>query len=147
MHWLLPPVLWAALLLAMVAQWRWFPLYKPLGGAWHLIGFAPIAVGFAIMFFSAWQFRRVRTNIRTFDRPRVLVTDGTFARTRNPMYLGFTLSLFGFAILFNDIGGVLLTAVFFIVADRWYVPFEERAAQAAFGEEYDRYRQHVPRWL
>ncbi|MCZ8499386.1 methyltransferase [Vibrio lentus] len=35
----------------------------------------------------------------TFDEPTLLVTEGVYKYTRNPMYLGFVVSLLGFAIL------------------------------------------------
>lgn len=88
-----------------------------------------------------------RTNIKTFDRPDVLVTDGAFAFSRNPMYLGFSIALVGFAIKLNVWPAFVVAGAFIVVAHFWYIRFEERMAEATFGAAYDDYRRRTRRWL
>jgi protein-S-isoprenylcysteine O-methyltransferase Ste14 len=47
----------------------------------------------------------------------------------------------------NALSALAPVALFFLVANFWYVPFEERAARAQFGDAYDAYRKRVRRWL
>ncbi|HYD86371.1 MAG TPA: isoprenylcysteine carboxylmethyltransferase family protein [Vitreimonas sp.] len=147
MKWLLPPVLWLVLLaaviaLAALAPWR--PVAPP---PWHWSGAAFVAFGVWLLLAASGQFRRVRTNINTFRDPNILVADGLFGFTRNPMYLGFTLTLLGAAILSNAASALAAPLLFFFAANFWYVPFEERAAAAQFGEAYAAYCKRVRRWL
>lgn len=147
MQWLIPPVLWALCLLGMAAQKLVLPLFVLLPPPLHLVGLAPVAAGLAIMIYAAAQFHRRETNIRPFRKPDLLVDDGMYRFTRNPMYLGFASTLLGAALLFDDPGAFVFVAVFVVVADRWYIPHEERLAQEVFGAEYEAYRRRVRRWL
>lgn len=144
---LLPPALWLICLAAMGAATAGGLSARLLPAPWHLSGWLLFAAGFAITLFAARQFRRARTNINTFDDPGTLVTSGLFAVSRNPMYLGFTLALSGAAIGLNNAGALIPAAAFFLVSALHYIPYEERAAAAIFGEAYTVYRRRVRRWI
>ena len=100
-----------------------------------------------IMLISAYQFRRHRTNIEAFKEPNNLITTGIYGITRNPIYIGFLLALIGAAFYFNQLSAFLFVAVFFLLADRWYIPHEERDAERIFQKEYKNYRARVRRWI
>ena len=55
--------------------------------------------------------------------------------------------LLGTAILLGTTTPFIAPAPFAIVADRWYIAFEERAMQAKFGPEYAAYMGRTRRWL
>ena len=112
-----------------------------------LVGLVPLAVGIWLLVSARHAFARARTTVMTFDPPTRLVTSGPFSFTRNPMYLGFLLVLLGAALLAGYAVGFLAPLIFFVLAQAWYIPFEERAAAAAFGGDYDRYRAATRRWL
>ena len=147
MRWLVPPVLCALCLLGMVAQRLWLPLGTTLRPPWNLIGILPIVAGLASMLAAGAQFHRRKTNILPFRKPDMLVSDGMFAYTRNPMYLGFALILLGAALLLGDPGALVFVAIFVIVADRWYIPVEERLAREHLGAPYEDYTRRVRRWI
>ena len=111
------------------------------------IGWLFIAVGIILLVRARWQFSKARTNIYTFDEPGILVTTGVFAFSRHPMYVGFTALLLGEALLLRSAPGLLSVAVFAVIADRWYIAFEERWLRSKFGEAYEHYAQHTRRWL
>jgi len=77
----------------------------------------------------------------------VLVSDGLFRWSRNPMYLGFVLLLLGIAILLGTATPFAGPLIFAIVADRWYIGFEERAMRQKFGADYEAYRRRTRRWI
>lgn len=143
---LLPPHL-VVLLLAVVVATSWIPLIDVVTWPWRLAGVAFVVAGGIINVGNAVRFEREQTNIVTFDDPTLLLTDGWFARTRNPMYLGFVLVLVGAAIVAGTLTAWIGPAVFFAAANWWYIPFEERRMRAAFGAAYDDYRHRVRRWL
>lgn len=81
------------------------------------------------------------------DRDRTeLVTDGIYAFSRNPAFLGFDLQYIGVLLMFCN----LLTAAFTVFAVSMLhlqILQEERYLTAAFGAEYLKYRHQVLRYL
>ena len=81
------------------------------------------------------------------DRDRTeLVTDGIYAFSRNPAFLGFDLQYIGVLLMFCN----LLTATFTVFAVSMLhlqILQEERYLTAAFGAEYMKYRHQVFRYL
>jgi protein-S-isoprenylcysteine O-methyltransferase Ste14 len=144
---LLPPVLVVILLVLMAAANRWWPAPAWLPSAARAWSLVPIAAGVALLVIARVQFARQRTNIYTFDEPGALVTDGVFAISRHPMYLGFALVLLGAAIGFGSVAALLIALAYLPLADRFYVAFEERWLQRKFGQDYADYRRRVRRWL
>ncbi|MBS0411719.1 MAG: isoprenylcysteine carboxylmethyltransferase family protein [Proteobacteria bacterium] len=114
---------------------------------WRGAGLLPGLAGVVLLLAGSTRFRRLGTNIRTFDEPGVLVTDGLFRVTRNPMYLGFVLALLGAGLAMGALTPLFVPVAFLIVANAWYIPFEERALEAKFGEAYAHYRRRTRRWL
>jgi protein-S-isoprenylcysteine O-methyltransferase Ste14 len=111
------------------------------------IGLLPAAAGLYLLKTASGAFHRVETNIHTFRDPDVLVIEGLFGLSRNPMYLGFTLLLLGAALIADAVTALLPVAAFFLAAHLWYIPFEEKAAERRFGDAYRAYRSRVRRWL
>ena len=62
------------------------------------------------------------------------------------MYLGFVLLLAGTAIALGATTPFAAVALFALVADRWYIAFEEHALERKFGRVC-RYRQRTRRWI
>jgi protein-S-isoprenylcysteine O-methyltransferase Ste14 len=78
---------------------------------------------------------------------RVLITHGTFAYSRNPMFLADMLILLGWAIFYGSVVILILTVVGSTFLHYLKVPQEERGLEARFGEAYRAYRRRVPRWI
>lgn len=119
----------------------------PPGGARTVAGLAAILIGLGIAWWHARLFRRRGTNLRTFDEPQQLVTEGLFRHSRNPMYLGFALATGGLALLLGATAPALVAAAFVLVLDRWYVRFEEQAMLRQFGQAYRDYCRRTRRWF
>ena len=81
------------------------------------------------------------------DRDRTeLVTDGIYAISRNPAFLGFDLQYIGMLLMFCNLLTGMFT-VFAIVMLHLQILQEERYLTAAFGTEYLKYRHQVFRYL
>ena len=81
------------------------------------------------------------------DRDRTeLVTDGIYAFSRNPAFLGFDLQYIGVLLMYCNLLTELFT-VFAIVMLHLQILQEERYLTAAFGAEYLKYRHQVFRYL
>jgi protein-S-isoprenylcysteine O-methyltransferase Ste14 len=135
------------LLAAMVLLHRLHPPASALGAIGTPIGVLLLALGFAGLVGARLQFRRSASEIMTFAQPRNMVTSGLFRFSRNPMYLSMLIILVGAAATIDLWCALAAPLLFFAAANWWYIPFEERAAALAFGDEYLSYRQHVRRWL
>ncbi|MEP3248495.1 MAG: isoprenylcysteine carboxylmethyltransferase family protein [Sneathiella sp.] len=147
MKWLIPPFLLLFCLITILLLWFFIPVYQIVPDPFRYLGIGIILGGFILLFNASNRFKKVQTNIHTFKNPDILVTQGPFSFSRNPMYLGFTLLLLGAALLANVIAAFLVVIFFFVISNLWYIPFEEQAAAEKFGNEYDSYRKRVRRWI
>jgi protein-S-isoprenylcysteine O-methyltransferase Ste14 len=75
------------------------------------------------------------------------VVERPYTLTRNPMYLGITLALLGFAIFFSSVVMMLAPIGFFVALDQLVIPNEEAAMERLFGSQYLDYKARVRRWL
>lgn len=144
---LLPPVLVGLLIICLFAMSR---IERPVDEMpqWlSMLGWVCVPLALVGLVVGRRQFAKADAEIMTFNAPRNLVTEGLFAYSRNPMYFSMLLLLFGAALLAGHWAGLLFPLIFFIAANWWYIPFEERAADEVFGESYRQYRSRVRRWI
>ncbi|WP_207344187.1 isoprenylcysteine carboxylmethyltransferase family protein [Arthrobacter sp. E3] len=76
-----------------------------------------------------------------------LVTGGTNAITRNPMYAAMAGMLLAHAVSRGSWQALLPVAGFVVVADRLQIVREEHALRSLFGEAYLQYCARTPRWI
>jgi protein-S-isoprenylcysteine O-methyltransferase Ste14 len=76
-----------------------------------------------------------------------LVMGGVYRLTRNPMYLAMLVVLAAWALVVSNFAAFLLLPLFVAYLNRFQILPEERALQARFGAEFERYRSSVRRWL
>lgn len=147
----IPPL--ALLALVATAMWIMDRLVPVIGPAWpSLTAAASIvgACGLLVGVLALLPFRRSRTTVdpRYPERASRLVTDGVYRVSRNPMYVAMLLGLVAWGLWLGRAPALLLGPAFFVAyLNRRQIPPEERALAAAFGEEYERYRRTVRRWL
>ncbi|CAN7591434.1 methyltransferase family protein [Rhizobium sp. LjRoot254] len=144
---LLPPVLFLLAIIVLIAARYLWPQSNLIPPPWHWLGLLLIVAGLVVGIPAANRFHRIGTNIRTFNEPGQLVTEGAFRYTRNPMYLGFSLMLLGLAIVFPVLTSFIVVIAFVVITDRWYIRFEEAAMERKFGDAYREYKSRVRRWL
>jgi protein-S-isoprenylcysteine O-methyltransferase Ste14 len=112
------------------------------------IGAGLFVCGAAIYLWCAWDF--VVKGLGTpapIDAPRVLVVQGLYRFTRNPMYVGVFTMILGQALYYASTrialyGCGMLTAAYFFV-----VFHEEPTLRRLFGAQYEEYCRRVPRWI
>jgi protein-S-isoprenylcysteine O-methyltransferase Ste14 len=145
-------------------SWRWnnVPLPEPhmagilLSAALHLVrpwrlpgsrrlysgvGWTLVVAGVAI---SAWAVRAASD--ADLERPSKLVSTGPYARSRNPMYVGWTSLYLAVAFITRNAWMLLsLPPVAGIIPRE--VLREEHALEETFEEEYFRYRKLVRRYV
>ena len=120
-----------------------WPFRTPLAA---VIGTCGLVVGVLALL----PFRRARTTVdpRRPERASRLVTGGIYRWSRNPMYLAMLLGLVSWGLWLGHAAILLAGPIFFAVyVDRRQIRPEESALAAQFGEDYERYRRAVRRWL
>jgi protein-S-isoprenylcysteine O-methyltransferase Ste14 len=76
-----------------------------------------------------------------------LVTEGFFAHSRNPLYVGNLLVLLGLFLIHNNPWVYGLGIPFFLLSYAAIVVAEEAYLRGKFSLEYEAYARAVPRWL
>ncbi len=118
------------------------------GGLYKTIGVIVLIVGFFISNYASKQFAENKTEvIPTSPTNRVLVTDGLYRYTRNPMYLGMVSSLLGIAFFMGTLPMFLAALAQFTVLNFVFIPFEEKKLSNIFSNQYIYYKQKVRRWF
>jgi protein-S-isoprenylcysteine O-methyltransferase Ste14 len=142
-----PPFIYAGMLLAglVVDRAAGLALALPLGV--RLAGVALFAGGGGLMMVAAGLFRKRGTPVPPWQSVSLLVQDGPYRFTRNPMYLGMALAYLGLAALLSSGGALLLLPAVILLVQTQVIAREERYLTAKFGEAYLAYRRHVRRWL
>ncbi|MBI1190979.1 MAG: DUF1295 domain-containing protein [Tepidisphaera sp.] len=122
----------------------------PLGRPARLgIGVAVCVLGVLVLAAGFLAFRNARTTIDPVNigRASSLVRTGIFRLTRNPMYVGFTVMLLGWAVVLGGIWTMLGPMLFAMFITRFQIVPEERVMLEKFGSEYAAYRASTRRWL
>lgn len=144
---IIPPV-W--LLLTMVLMYladRFVPLAEVIHHPFSLAGLAPVLAGALLAAVAANEFRKAETTVRPFRESSALVISGPFRFTRNPMYLGMLISLCGIAMLLGSLSAWLPVPAFAWLIQTRFVLREEQIMSEKFGDDYEKYRQRVRRWI
>jgi protein-S-isoprenylcysteine O-methyltransferase Ste14 len=136
-----------ALAIAMMIAMVWLPGAEILAPPWHYTGAVALVFGVAIAMAASRQFAVVGTNIVPLTRSSALVTNGAFAFTRNPMYLGMVLALLGIALLLNRPWPYLVPCGFVALLYFRFIRHEEALMTQTFGDAYLQYKQRVRRWV
>lgn len=113
-----------------------------------LLALPLFAIALILYVWSVWTFAsRGKATPLPIDAPKVLVVQGPYRYTRNPMYMGLVSALVGWLILYRTFALLLYTIGVAIVVSAFVILYEEPHLRNAFGKQYDAYRATVPRWF
>lgn len=104
-------------------------------------------LGIGITIRVSRKFESMNTEIHTFKKPKKLATNGLFKYSRNPIYLGFLIALISIFVLLGNLISLIGVIIFFISANSWYIPFEEKQLEREFGKKYNDYKSKIRRWI
>lgn len=144
---ILPPVYFLGALVVAVVLHYVAPFVAVIPTPWHLAGGLLVAAGLAFIVLPARTFQARDTAIKPFETSSALVTDGFYAITRNPMYLGMVLVVIGVATLLRGAAPFVVPVLLAVLLQIRFIRFEERALEQVFGDDYRSYQARVRRWL
>lgn len=110
-------------------------------------GLGTAIAGVALNVCTVGHLRMKRTTVTFGERPRVLVTDGPYCISRNPIYLSGVVLLLGVDVFLGSLVTFIFPVVLFLLLDRIYIRDEEILMEKEFGPEYLIYKEAVRRWL
>ena len=142
-----PSALFFAALVLQELLYLFLPGVRFISGPWNLLGVAPIAVGVALHATTSQIFARHGTTRAALGEPSVLVVDGPFRWTRNPMYLAGVVILLGSACVLGSVTPFLVIPLFAALVQMGFIRVEERMLAERFGTDYVAYRARVRRWI
>jgi len=127
-------------LISVMAGWNYMPQ------SIRYAGFGTGIVGDLIFGVSVHCMRDSwRAGIPDQDKTK-LVTEGIYAYSRNPAFLGFDLQYIGILLMYCNVLLAVFT-VFAVVMLHLQILQEEKYMTNIFGDEYVYYRKHVLRYL
>jgi protein-S-isoprenylcysteine O-methyltransferase Ste14 len=124
----------------------------PWDAGWILIAFGGAVYGLCLLRFLAaggtpaiFFTRGLRLLIG--EEPGSLVSGGLYRFSRNPMYVGVLLVIFGQAIVFKSLVLASYGCLVFLIFHFTVVFVEEPHLRSTQGPSYELYCHAVPRWL
>ncbi len=77
----------------------------------------------------------------------VLIQNGPYRYSRNPIYLGFALILLGWSLYLSNFLALLLVAGFIGYMNQFQIKLEEKLLSQRFGNIFNEYKNNVRRWV
>ncbi|OQA92517.1 MAG: Isoprenylcysteine carboxyl methyltransferase (ICMT) family protein [Elusimicrobia bacterium ADurb.Bin231] len=102
--------------------------------------FAGLFIVAAGEFIRVWSAGYIRKN-------KVLSVVGPYKYVRNPLYVGSLLIGLGFAVFIVNIYIFIIVLATFLYIYTLQIKSEEKALESIFGNEYERYKKNVHRWI
>jgi len=122
--------------LAIIALMIFTPLRIFLLNFW--IGLFIYGAGFIVMFVALFEFKRIPE--------KEVAATGIYRYTRNPQWVGLVLILFGTCLMAGN-GAALVLFTGSLSLYHFRILGEERACLAAYGKQYQKYLDSVPRYF
>ena len=144
-----PPVYVLSIGLVMWLLHLYLPVAVLILPPWNSLGILLIVLAALVDFSSLYLFFKQRTtpNPMKPEFTTGLVVKGMYKFSRNPMYLGMLMMLFGFAVFLGKLTPFLVLPVFYFLMTEMQIKPEEKVLEDKFGDEYLDYKGKVRRWL
>jgi len=138
----------------MVGSLMWYlskhiPLLTFHFFAQEYLAYILMVIGISLDIISFFNFRKNKTTVNPIrpDKTKKLVVTGFYTFTRNPMYLGMFLILFGTGLIFSSISGLFALPLFIVLINELQIKPEEKMLEKLFGERFIEYKTKVRRWI
>jgi protein-S-isoprenylcysteine O-methyltransferase Ste14 len=121
----------------------------PERAAWRVevLGWMLVIAGLSLAYWGIATFHRVRTPIYPNRDAKLLVIEGPYRFTRNPMYTGIVIAYIGGCAVVASLWPLFALPFAIILLYQLVIRREERHLTEAFGDDYREYQRQVGRWL
>lgn len=143
----LPPLWWLGsiaiiYLFKAIAPGLHFP-----GAALNVLSWVLLLAALGIVGWSAIWFWRKKTPIEPHHTPKVLIVEGPYRLSRNPIYLALVMLTLASALGHGSIIGIGAAGALWWVLDRRFAVPEEEGLKLTFGADAAGYLQKTKRWI
>ncbi|WP_420286910.1 methyltransferase family protein [Enterobacter sp. BNK-9] len=150
--WLVPPVLLLLFLLFNVlVSWPAVTKLRNIVSTNLSFGLSILigSISVYVIISSLLQLVLNKTTINALhaNKAHVLITNGCYRFSRNPVYLGFAGVQLSGALLLHCIPGIFVTPLLIFLLTRLHIRYEEVAMQSVFGPAWVTYQQKTRRWI
>lgn len=111
------------------------------------IGLPVLALGIILNVAAIRTLLRAKTDL-AFKKPTsLIVKNGPYGWSRNPIYLSALLQFVGLSFAVNTVWLLAVTPLLFLYFQFWVIAREGRYLERTFGEEYRAYKSEVRQWI
>jgi protein-S-isoprenylcysteine O-methyltransferase Ste14 len=142
----IPPSLIAYSILIMIALYFFASQFNLIGFPFNLIGILIAFSGFILMGKARDLFKKHQTTLK-IEKSNHMIDEGVFSKTRNPMYTGMSILIFGFSIFSTNVFALFLPLFFMTIVRLIFIKREEQLMFETFGKDYLEYKKKVRRWI
>jgi protein-S-isoprenylcysteine O-methyltransferase Ste14 len=113
-----------------------------------ILGIIVVFIGMYLLVECILLFNQIgKGTLAPWSPAQHMVIVGPYRYMRNPMILGVLLILLGESVCFSSLPVLLWFAAAFIINHIYFIMSEEPGLVKRFGDEYEQYRENVPRWM
>ena len=144
-----PPLIYVAIFLISVLLQKVFPVSASFFNTQTaaILGYLFVAFGLIFALPALLKFLKSKNTLITVKPANSLQTDGIYAFTRNPMYLGLLFLYTGIAFFAGNWWTIILIPLVVIIITGYVIKREERYLHDAFGPDFTAYKIKVRRWI
>jgi protein-S-isoprenylcysteine O-methyltransferase Ste14 len=144
-----PPLLYlGAAVISLVLDTFVYRTPMGLEPPWSLaLGGAALLAGGVLILWAAGLFRKAGTAVKPWEPATAFVTAGPYKFTRNPMYLGMSLSLAGVGLAMDSWLVLAFLLPVLLIMQFMVIRKEEHYLATKFGDAYRAYKKRVRRWI
>lgn len=111
------------------------------------IGILFLIAAFFFLASSLAKFFKTRNTVILIKPASSLQTDGVYAISRNPMYVGLLFIYLGITCFIGNWWNIILIPLLIFIMQAYVIKSEEKYLERAFGNEFIEYKKRVRRWL
>ncbi len=142
-----PPIVAMFYIIVALLLGYFIPALAGMSQTMKNIGLGITFIGFLFGVAAFIEFRKARTTLDPHGSVKALVRSGIYRITRNPIYLGFLLMVFGFPLAYGSLWGLVAMPFYATTMSRLVIEKEEVYLEKKFKGEYTDYKSRVRRWL
>lgn len=142
-----PPLVYLGVFLLALVLERQFPTFELPSTPARIASLVCVVIWLAVGVPSILLFVRHGTGLIPIQPATVLVTEGPYRFSRNPMYLSLLFLYLALGLWFRVTWALALLPVVVLLMQLGIINREEHYLERRFGEPYREYRRRVRRWL
>jgi protein-S-isoprenylcysteine O-methyltransferase Ste14 len=142
----LPDIILFGLIVGAYLLDHFAPVIEVIGSPFNYFGWALIVVGL-VLGVKSISILRKRASSDVIHTSSVLITDGLYSLSRNPLYASELLMIAGVSIALGSLAALCAPVLYVVIIGRFVIPFEESQLSKKFGSKYKTYMSLVRRWI